>query len=244
MRPLAATELLDAWERGLSGPAWQRTLHLLSAASSAGAIDAVATLSIGERDRSLMALREWTFGSQLASVSDCSACGTQLEWTMNLADLYLDHQSEPAEVLSLDLDRYRVSFRLPDSSDLAALAEHSDIDTARGALLERCVLTAHFDGQETPVNELPAEIVTTIAERMAAADPQADLKIDLTCPACGLNWQAIFDIESFFWSEINAWAQRILAEVHLLARAYGWRETDILNLSPWRRQFYLGLASA
>lgn len=243
MRPLSATELLDAWERGLSGPVWQRTLHLLTAAS-ASSINTVATLSIGERDRSLMTLREWTFGSQLTSLSDCSTCGTHLEWTMTLADLYLDYETESPDMLSLETDRYRVNFRVPVSSDLATLAGHRDVNSARGALLERCVLTAHFDGHEIPASDLPAEIVTTMVTRMSEADPQADLKIDLTCPACGGNWQAIFDIESFFWSEINVWAQRILSEVHLLARAYGWRETDILNLSPWRRQFYLGLASA
>ncbi|HSB10234.1 MAG TPA: phage baseplate protein, partial [Blastocatellia bacterium] len=31
--------------------------------------------------------------------------------------------------------------------------------------------------------------------------------------------------------------------VHTLASAYGWRESDILNLSPWRRQLYLTLVN-
>jgi hypothetical protein len=30
-------------------------------------------------------------------------------------------------------------------------------------------------------------------------------------------------------------------EVHLLASAYGWRESDILAMTPWRRQLYLEL---
>ena len=79
--------------------------------------------------------------------------------------------------------------------------------------------------------------------QMAEVDPQANLQLDLSCPACGHRWQVLFDIGSFFWSELNAWAQRLLAEVHVLASAYGWREADILNLSPSRRQFYLGLIS-
>ncbi|HXI74354.1 MAG TPA: hypothetical protein VNG94_02120, partial [Pyrinomonadaceae bacterium] len=86
-------------------------------------------------------------------------------------------------------------------------------------------------------------VTDAVAKRMAEADPQADLRLDLSCPACGHRWQALFDIDSFFWSEINAWAQRVLTEVHALASAYGWRERDILDLSPRRRQFYLGLVS-
>lgn len=243
MHPLSAAQLLDAWEQGLSEPAYRRALPLLAAASPDTSIDAVAALSVGERDRWLLTLREWTFGSRLVSIANCAGCDERLEWTVNAADLYVEQQSEPARQLSLQADRYCIEFRVPNTADLAAIAECADVATAHSSLLSRCVLTARFDGDETPIGELPDEIVTAIAQRMAEADPQADLKFDLNCPACGENWQALFDIESFFWSEVNVWAQRILLEVHLLARAYGWREIDILNLSPWRRQFYLGLAS-
>ena len=69
------------------------------------------------------------------------------------------------------------------------------------------------------------------------------LELALSCPSCRHQWQATFDIVSFFWSEINAWAHRSLQEVHTLALAYGWREADILAMSPWRRQFYLKMVS-
>jgi len=75
---------------------------------------------------------------------------------------------------------------------------------------------------------------------MSEIDPQADTKLSLVCPSCEHAWQADFDIISFFWREIDAWAQRTLLEVVYLASAYGWREADILNMSPWRRHFYLG----
>ena len=51
------------------------------------------------------------------------------------------------------------------------------------------------------------------------------------------------DIASFFWSEIHSWAQRALREVATLARAYGWREADILSMSARRRQAYLEMIS-
>jgi hypothetical protein len=74
---------------------------------------------------------------------------------------------------------------------------------------------------------------------MGEADPQAEVQLALACPACRHQWQVSFDIVSYFWSEINARSQRLLWEVHALASAYGWREADILAISPQRRQFYL-----
>jgi hypothetical protein len=61
-------------------------------------------------------------------------------------------------------------------------------------------------------------------------------------PGLRHSWDVLFDIVSFFWAEIGAWAQRLLREVHALASAYGWREADILALSAWRRRQYLDLA--
>jgi hypothetical protein len=243
MRTLTAAQLLDAWERGLSEPSYRRVVPLLAAASPDSSIDAVDALSIGERDRRLLLLREWTFGSKLASVVDCSECNEPLEWTVNAGDLFVGPAPETVNGLSLELDGYSIDFRTPNISDLAALAEFNDIAAGRSALIEKCVLAARFNGEDTAVTNLPTGVVNQMVKQMAEADPQADLKFELNCPACGENWLAVFDIESFFWSEISAWAQRILLEVHLLASAYGWRERDILNLSSWRRRYYLGLVS-
>ena len=87
--------------------------------------------------------------------------------------------------------------------------------------------------------ELPAAVFTAVQERISQVDPQADVTLALTCPACSHRWEAIFDVLTFFWTEIQAWAQRVLREVHVLASAYGSREADILALSPSRRQAYL-----
>ena len=74
---------------------------------------------------------------------------------------------------------------------------------------------------------------------MEVCDPLAAIDIPLDCLNCGHQWQPLFDIVSFFWTEIAAQARRLLREVHTLARYYGWREADILAMSAIRRQFYL-----
>jgi hypothetical protein len=104
------------------------------------------------------------------------------------------------------------------------------------------LLSAQHEGRDQLAVELPDNVVDALAERMTAADPQAGVQLAVECPACGHSWEADFDIVSFFWSELNAWAQRTLYDVHTLARAYGWREGDILAMSAWRRQCYLEMA--
>ncbi len=63
----------------------------------------------------------------------------------------------------------------------------------------------------------------------------------MECPTCDHAWDEIFDIVSFFWAELDAWAHRVLHDVHVLARAYAWSEAEILALPPLRRQYYLEL---
>jgi hypothetical protein len=243
MRALSAPELLNVWEQGLAQPPIQRALTLLAAACSETPA-VLANLSVGERDGRLLTLREWAFGSQLVSLANCPNCGERLEWTFNAADLRAARLGDSGETLAVKIDRYHVNFRLPNSLDLAAVAGFSDVESARGALLERCISNAECDGQQISAEALPPQITETVVEQMSQADTQADIELDLTCPGCDHRWQALFDIESFFWSEINAWAQRILTEIHTLATAYGWREMDILNMSPSRRQVYLSFIGA
>ena len=240
MRPLSAAQLLEAWERGLAETRWRRALPML-AASSSDSTEGVAALSVGERDRRLLKLREWVFGSEMGSVASCESCGERLEWTVDAASLL---GAQPALAAgAFTRDEYEIAFRLPNTLDLEAVAHSSDSDTGRAVLLQRCVTSATKSGVAVGPAELPEAVTAALAERMAEVDPQADVQMDLTCPACGHRWQALFDIESFFWTELQSWAQRILSEVHLLACAYGWREKDILELSAWRRQFYLGLVT-
>ena len=240
MRALLAFDLLRVWERGLTQTPVQRALTLLAAACPDTSPDALARLSIGQRDARLLMLREWVFGPQLVSLAVCPACGERLELTFNVADIRVSVEVEVGDALSLSVDGYEVHFRLPNSMDLVVTAGQ-DVLASRRQLLERCLVTAQRDGEETSSDQLPSNVVDAIARYMAQADPQADVQLALVCPECGHEWQAAFDIVSFFWSEISVWVHRILREVHVLASAYGWREADILAMSPWRRHLYLSL---
>jgi hypothetical protein len=253
MRPLSTAELLTAWEWGLAQPSGQRALVLLAAACPDSPVDALAELSIGERDVLLFTLREWTFGSRLMGLTTCPGCGEQLELGLDAADIRAEtfSQASPDQrqaatedgTFALVVDSCEVRFRLPNSVDLAAISGCEDVADARHRLLTRCVQTTQPGGQDGPGDPLPADVLDAVVERMVQLDPLADVQLALTCPECGEQWQAMLDIVQFFWKEISAWAGRVLQQVHVLASAYGWRQDDILALSPQRRQIYLDMVS-
>lgn len=240
MQTLSTQSLLAAWELGsVQSHVVQRALALLASAYPDVPPGALAELAIGERDSILFGLREQIFGSQINALAVCPKCGARLELKFETADLIVCQAPREEEELQACLGEYQITFRLPNSVDLAALAEVRDIEEGKQRLLERVTLRVLHREEEVPVAQLPEEVVAGLEEQMGKADPQADVQLYLSCQSCGNRWEAALDIVHFLWSEIDAWAVRILREVHSLARAYGWREADILSMSAWRRQCYL-----
>lgn len=240
MRPFTAAELLDLWDHGTRQLPVQRALALLATACSES-VQTIAGLPIGQRDAQLLTLREWTFGPRLACLVACPACGERLEMALRIEDLRAATPEMRAAPFTLAIDEYALTYRLPTSADVLALTD--DAADPRG-LVARCVIEARHSGAALAIELLPERVITALGDAMAEHDPQADLQLALTCPACSHAWQALFDIVAFFWREIEAWAARTLHEIHTLASAYGWRESEILALSPQRRRRYLELVSA
>jgi len=234
MRTLGAAQLLDVWEQAIELPPPRRALALLRAACPDAKGEELAALPVGRRDDLLMQLREHLFGSRLDLVAPCPACREPLESTLQIADVRVGAQAASSEQ-SLRIGDRCIRFHAPTAGDLVDLP--ADPSAARLALLSRCVIDADAPGVD--VNTLPKSVVDAISTAMSAADPQADAELAMACPACGHRWQSVFDIAAFLWREIDAWAQRTLRDVHALARGYGWRESDILALTPTRRQIYL-----
>ena len=103
---------------------------------------------------------------------------------------------------------------------------------AEGLAASGSLLSARHDGIELPVDLLPGSVVEAVEAAMARADPIGDLRLDLTCPACGHNELVALDVAGYVWAEVDAWARRLLEEVHVLASAYGWSEGQIVALGP------------
>jgi hypothetical protein len=238
MDALSAADLLNIWQQGQTQSPVQQALWLLKTAYPDAPVEAVARLGIGKRDALLIQLRERLFGGEITGVAECPTCGERLELTFTTADI----QALPAggidETLWIRTASGEAHFRLPNSLDQLAICRSADRAEARNVIIKRCLTPEEAEAAPEPLT--PDDVLAMI-DRMADSDPLANLELDLTCPACSHNWRAPFDIGTFLWAEINAWAQRTLQEVHILASAYGWSEADILALHPRRRQSYLEL---
>jgi hypothetical protein len=240
MRALSASELLNAWERGLGAGPIRRALELLGAAFPEREPDTLAGLTIGQRDALLMRLRQATFGPRLTGMAACGRCGAHIEISADTEDLLA---GDPAGETAVALEGYELLLRPATSRDLAA-ASHPDLMHAKRQLLERCLISARRAGAAVRAFELPDSAVEAAGRQLAVADPNSEIRLNVGCPECGTRHRLTFDIVSFFWHEIECWAMRLIREVHVLASAYGWREEEILALSPARRQCYLDLVGA
>jgi hypothetical protein len=254
MHALTTLELINIWEIGLDRQLPQRALLLLHAASPDISLDELADLSIGERDSKLMALRELIFGKNFAAATNCPGCNEIVELNLNTDDFTIG-SAEHAEALGEHDDNgslffqsigFDICFRIPNSQDVIDGIENTGLEAGetRRSIIQKCILSLKRDGREVAIDELPEAVLESIEHQMELADPLSDIQLLLTCPICGHQWQALFDILTFFWNEIDTWAHHILDEVHLLASAYGWCETDILAMGARRRHWYLKLIYA
>lgn len=239
MRPLSAAELLTVWESNVQRLPLTQALAMLAAASPDETADELARLPIGSRNERLLTLRGWQFGPEMTALAGCPACGEQVELTCWVEDL----QTQPEHGLhgplpTLETQGGPVSFRLPNTYDLLAAGQAPDVYAARLIVARRCLQATEAISPDS----LEPALLDRLAAAMETADPLALIELAAHCPHCDHDWSALLDVATFFWQEVQTWAQRTLRDVHLLARAYGWSEDEILKMSPVRRQAYLQLA--
>lgn len=242
---LHAFELLAVWEHCLNQPVLQRALILLLAACPDKSTDELAELSIGQRDLHLLQMRESLFGSRLVNTTRCPDCTERIEWESQVSDFLLKPGVEhlTGSEFDMQMDGYHIRFRLPNSLDIAAVINSDKTDSAQRNLMSHCLVKSEKSGKNYHAEQLPEQVINAISQRIEDLDPLADIRISLKCPACAHQLDVLFDISRFLWTEINDWAERMLQTIHTLASGYGWSETEILNLSPVRRQLYLGMLS-
>jgi hypothetical protein len=237
MHTLSDTDLFRVWESGYRLHPLDRALVTLGAAFPETPYERLADWPLGRRNKALLELRCACFGSRIRALAACSSCGEQLEFDIDarvLAGTDIRHDDEAQESIVVN----GRTFRLPTSRDLACAVKAIGGRSAAANILDSCRITADDDAAWSD------EDIEEIGERMAVADPLAEISLQLDCPACGRQWQESLDIASFIWEEIEAQVRRLIFAVHTLASAYGWTEAEILSLSEQRRALYLDMVRA
>ncbi len=265
-RPSEA-DLLGLWEEGLVRHPIDRALLLCAWARPDLPADRFAGLPLGVVNAELLRLRAALFGRQVELQLDCGQCGEALEIPLDLArlaeggpasdsgnwdgvvsdsvasgsvvsdrggpDSFGPDSVGPDSSTEIEVDGFR--FRLPTSRDLAMIADELDLQAAARRLLEGCCVARPAGDPVTA--QWPARADAALE----AADPLADPRLALSCPACGRHLDAVLDPGALLWDDVAAFARDLLGQVHALARAYGWTEPEVLALSPRRRAAYLEL---
>ena len=203
--------------------------------------DALCEWTIGQRDACVLELRQQTLGDRIEAYAECPACRNGLEFELSCTALLASASDSDAIWTTVEQDGRSWELRGPNSRDLALAIAEADPKQARGILLSRCVRGEAGGAEAMMRNEDESAL---LAGRLSDLDPLAEVLVDLRCELCGERWQALFDIVTFFWNELHARSRRLLQEIDLLARTYGWTEGEVLRMSEQRRGLYVEMALA
>jgi hypothetical protein len=209
----------------------------------------VSSLVAGDREALLLQLRRLTLGETLDCVLSCPdpGCGERMELELPIGDLLVEAYPDVQptyEIAVVTEDPPLVArFRLPTVADLRAATATGggDTDAVVRDLLTRCVTIVPAGQDVIGGDRLDDGARELVATAMAERDPQAEIELDLACPACGTSFSVVFDTSTFLLQELDARAARVLEEVHALAFHYHWSEREILAMAPTRRERYLAL---
>lgn len=235
MRATASTDrerqVLALWEATVGRDRWQRDDALLG-------IAAPAPRGLGARNLGLLALRNAIFSRQWSLRSACPACATECEFTVDCVALAEQLGAQPIEPsATIEWQGRSLAARAPTIDDLIAIAGEADSADAARALLVRCL-------EGTDDLAVDGAAVEGLERHIEALDPAATIAFQLHCVGCSHEWSSLLDVGEALSAELQRAAERTLTEVDALARAYGWTEAEVLQLSPVRRAAYLQLVEA
>ena len=239
VQALSASAMLELWEQGAARDPLDQALLFLRHACPTQSFDALCEWTIGQRDACVLELRQQTLGDRIEAYAECPACRNGLEFELSCTALLASASDSDAIWTTVEQDGRSWELRRPNSRDLALAIAEADPKQARGILLSRCVRGEAGGAEAMMRNEDESAL---LAGRLSDLDPLAEVLVDLRCELCGERWQALFDIVTFFWNELHARSRRLLQEIDLLARTYGWTEGEVLRMSEQRRGLYVEMA--
>jgi hypothetical protein len=240
MRVLSTRDIIQIWELGRDKPGWLRGWLILAAAEPTRSPHELATLPLGVRNDRLLALRRDVVGASLHAYARCPACSSPLEFGLDVDAVRTAPPLRDSRPASTEIAYGDLVLQLRPLTSLD-MADTTNAEDRHLALLRRSVVAIRRGGEVLSLVDVEQDVLPVVDEHMSDVDPGAVVRLALDCAACGHAWSAALDIGDFFWRELAIQAERLLTETHTLASTYGWRETDILEMSAARREYYLGL---
>lgn len=213
-------ELTGAQEMKLSGVDTGSVQQLLTDMFSGSPDTSLRAdqLTASDRDALLAALHRKYWGDRIVSSLCCSGCDEFFDLTFSLSGLQR-HLTENHYEWSLSGNALVLhggnNVTIPVSAQEQAVSNLARAD----ALVELA--------KSIGIN---AEGIEQAAEQLEKIAPIIDLELDASCPECATLHKAAFDIQTFVLQRLINERELLLAEIHLIASAYGWSLTEILAL--------------
>ena len=230
MQRLSAEKILAVWEAGRPQHALDRALTILAAASPEASREALADLSIGERDARLLQLRTLVLGPRAEGFAECPRCAERVEFPLDTAAFTPRPEGRLPRVQTLcdeiEMNGSTVRFRLPTSRDLAEVVAAPDSSQGLRRLVASCVFTP---------NELPT-LPDESCRKPSAAPCSKPIRRRKSCsvlpvPLAAMSGNCFSISRNFSGPRLPRRRSASCARSTLLARAYGWTEREILRPS-------------
>jgi hypothetical protein len=197
--------------------------------------DIARALVVADRDYLVLKLRELTLGSRVQLVLACPECGQRMDVDFSLDQIPFGptRPGRAHDPLAVD----GMAFRLPTGGDQEEIAARGELSEAEaiGRLIDMCLLRAE------DASRLDADLRQRIEAEMERVAPHLDLELDMTCPECGHVFLEALNVAALFFTELGLQRGHLYREVHRLASAYHWSESDILAMTREKRRLYLEL---
>ena len=164
------------------------------------------------------------------------SCGAPFDAPAELRDAPRGEAGSGYPVIEVSTSLGQRRFEAPNGRHEEALARRPRAPDIRD-MLALCGLspTASADAGRFTQGD-----IITIAERFDAVCPDVADQLSLTCPSCASPTEARLDPLTFAFPSQT----EVLRDVHCIARAYQWREAEILALPVHRRRTYVGMIRA
>jgi len=193
-----------------------------------------AGLPIGDLDLLIVSRRREILGDAFVAEGSCPGCSARVDLHFTLS-AFADHhrpRTTRAAVPAPEPGWWRlraceITFRLPTAADILAVAGRAD---ARLLLEQRCVRGGH-----------DARVRRMTSRAMSILGPPLLAEVAGPCPECSADVLLDVDARELCLAELRFLASSVFDDVHVIAAAYGWPETAILDLPSSRRVRYAGL---
>lgn len=246
MRNFSERRLLELWEGSERKSPLYFSLLIICEFYPELSFEKVLQLPIGVRDILIFKIRKELLGDEMTGYTSCPQCGEKVEWKMKYLDFGFPFEPGIPDKIyhSFQKGRYRITYRLPNSSDSFEMLKNRNNSDNYNYLISECIQEVILNKKAVQNAELPNDILEKVFEQMELKDEFANIRISVVCPACKNQWESIFDVVDYFWMEVNSLTNRILSEIGILAYSFGWSEKEILDLTPERRRTYIEMLNA